>query len=56
MPEVSFRSPLGAGVVLGLFTDAECTNKIDEFTTDENGVAKNAVHDRGTYYQYHRSG
>ena len=41
---------LGAGVIFGLFTDAECTNKIDEFTTDENGVAKSAVHDRGTYY------
>ena len=39
-----------AGAVFGIYSDANCTNLVDEMTTNENGLAVSTALAKGTYY------
>ena len=39
-----------AGAVYGIYSDSECTKKVDTMTTDANGYAKSKALEAGTYY------
>lgn len=39
-----------SGAVFGIYSDANCTNLVDEMTTNENGFAVSTALAKGTYY------